>query len=94
MKLAELNGKQITRVHQLLHEAKFRDPSGDRLSPAGKTLKQQFRKNDMYYVFLKDLPYRVSYNDTSVCSIPQASNLLFDIFSLLTAELLLQSFLK
>lgn len=37
MKPADLNSKQITRLHQLLHEAKFRDPSGDHLSPAGET---------------------------------------------------------
>lgn len=31
----ELNNKQITRLHQLLHEAKFKDPDGSHLSPAG-----------------------------------------------------------
>ena len=32
---SELDTKQITRLHELFHEAKFRDPSGDHLSPAG-----------------------------------------------------------
>lgn len=32
----ELDIKQITRLHQLLHEAKFRDPDGSHLSPAGE----------------------------------------------------------
>lgn len=31
----ELSNKQITRLHQLLHEAKFKDPDGSHLSPAG-----------------------------------------------------------
>ena len=31
----ELDTKQITRLHQLLHEAKFKDPDGSHLSPAG-----------------------------------------------------------
>lgn len=31
----ELDNKQITRLHQLLHEAKFKDPDGSHLSPAG-----------------------------------------------------------
>ena len=30
-----LTVKQVTRLHQLMHEAKFRDPSGSHLSPAG-----------------------------------------------------------
>lgn len=30
-----LDAKQAARLHQLLHEAKFDDPSGDHLSPAG-----------------------------------------------------------
>ena len=32
----ELDNKQITRLHQLLHEAKFKDPDGSHLSPAGQ----------------------------------------------------------
>ncbi|KAK9811024.1 hypothetical protein WJX73_007287 [Symbiochloris irregularis] len=32
----ELDGKQIMRLHQLLHEAKFKDPDGAHLSPAGE----------------------------------------------------------
>ena len=32
----ELDNKQITRLHQLLHEAKFKDPDGSHLSPAGE----------------------------------------------------------
>lgn len=32
----ELDIKQITRLHQLLHEAKFRDLDGSHLSPAGE----------------------------------------------------------
>ena len=32
---SELDNKQITRLHQLLHEAKFKDPDGSHLSPAG-----------------------------------------------------------
>ena len=35
MKPAELSDKQIIRLHQLLHEAKFDDPDGQHLSPAG-----------------------------------------------------------
>ena len=35
MKPAELSDKQIIRLHQLLHEAKFDDPDGRHLSPAG-----------------------------------------------------------
>ena len=35
MKPAELSDKQIIRLHQLLHEAKFADPDGRHLSPAG-----------------------------------------------------------
>ena len=31
----ELDNKQITRLHQLLHEAKFKEPDGSHLSPAG-----------------------------------------------------------
>ena len=33
---AELEGKKLVALHQLLHEAKFRDPSGEHLSPAGR----------------------------------------------------------
>lgn len=33
---AELSSKQIVRLHQLLHEVKFPNPSGDHLSPAGR----------------------------------------------------------
>lgn len=32
----ELDNKQITRLHQLLHEAKFKEPDGSHLSPAGE----------------------------------------------------------
>ena len=32
----ELGDKQTTRLHQLLHEAKFKDPDGNHLSPAGR----------------------------------------------------------
>lgn len=32
----DLTVKQITRLHQLMHEAKFRDPNGHHLSPAGE----------------------------------------------------------
>lgn len=32
---SDLTTKQITRLHQLLHEAKFNDPDGSHLSPAG-----------------------------------------------------------
>ncbi|KAL0026624.1 hypothetical protein WJX77_011706 [Trebouxia sp. C0004] len=32
----ELDSKQITRLHQLLHEAKFKEPDGSHLSPAGE----------------------------------------------------------
>ena len=32
---AQLEGKKLVALHQLLHEARFRDPSGDHLSPAG-----------------------------------------------------------
>ncbi len=32
---SHLTVKQVTRLHQLMHEAKFRDPSGSHLSPAG-----------------------------------------------------------
>ncbi len=32
----ELDNKQITRLHQLLHEAKFKEPDGSHLSPAGR----------------------------------------------------------
>ena len=31
----DLDGKQAVALHQLLHEAKFKDPCGDHLSPAG-----------------------------------------------------------
>lgn len=34
----ELDNKQITRLHQLLHEAKFKDPDGSHLSPAGQLI--------------------------------------------------------
>uniref|UniRef100_A0A1D2A4G6 DNA topoisomerase 6 subunit B n=1 Tax=Auxenochlorella protothecoides TaxID=3075 RepID=A0A1D2A4G6_AUXPR len=34
---AELGDKQLVRLHQLLHEVKFPDPSGNHLSPAGGT---------------------------------------------------------
>ena len=34
----DLDGKQAVALHQLLHEAKFRDPCGDHLSPAGGPL--------------------------------------------------------
>lgn len=33
----DLDNKQITRLHQLLHEAKFKDPDGSHLSPAGQS---------------------------------------------------------
>lgn len=33
---SELNNKQIVRLHQLFHEAKFKDPDGSHLSPAGE----------------------------------------------------------
>ena len=36
MKPSELSNKQVTRLHQLFHEAKFRDPDGEHLSPAGR----------------------------------------------------------
>ena len=36
---SELDNKQIARLHQLFHEAKFRDPDGDHLSPAGTKFK-------------------------------------------------------
>lgn len=32
----ELTTQQVVRLHQLLHEAKFSDPSGSHLSPAGE----------------------------------------------------------
>jgi hypothetical protein len=31
----ELDNKQVVSLHQLLHEAKFKDPDKDHLSPAG-----------------------------------------------------------
>ena len=31
----ELDTTQVARLHQLLHEAKFPDPDGSHLSPAG-----------------------------------------------------------
>lgn len=31
----ELEEKQLVRLHQLLHEAKFKDPDSSHLSPAG-----------------------------------------------------------
>ena len=31
----ELSNKQVVALHQLLHEAKFKDPAKDHLSPAG-----------------------------------------------------------
>jgi hypothetical protein len=31
----ELKEAQLVRLHQLLHEARFTDPKGDHLSPAG-----------------------------------------------------------
>ncbi len=31
----DLQEKQIVRLHQLLHEVKFKDPDGAHLSPAG-----------------------------------------------------------
>ena len=34
----DLDGKQAVALHQLLHEAKFKDPCGDHLSPAGGPL--------------------------------------------------------
>ena len=34
----ELDSKQAVALHQLLHEAKFKDPCGDHLSPAGAAL--------------------------------------------------------
>lgn len=36
-----LDAKQAARLHQLLHEAKFDDPSGDHLSPAGEREKER-----------------------------------------------------
>ena len=39
---AELEGKRLVALHQLLHEAKFRDPSGDHLSPAGARARASF----------------------------------------------------
>jgi DNA topoisomerase VI subunit B len=33
---ATLDGKQAVRLHQLLHEARFPDPPGDHLAPAGE----------------------------------------------------------
>ncbi len=30
-----VSASQATRLHQILHEAKFADPSGNHLSPAG-----------------------------------------------------------
>lgn len=33
---SELTNKQVVRLHQLLHEAKFRDPDGSHLRPAGE----------------------------------------------------------
>lgn len=36
----ELYNKQIVSLHQLLHEAKFKDPDKDHLSPAGEYLQQ------------------------------------------------------
>jgi hypothetical protein len=34
----DLDNKQIVSLHQLLHEAKFKDPDKDHLSPAGEHL--------------------------------------------------------
>ena len=31
----DLTNKQVVALHQLLHEAKFKDPDKDHLSPAG-----------------------------------------------------------
>lgn len=33
----DLSNKQVVALHQLLHEAKFKDPDKDHLSPAGIT---------------------------------------------------------
>ena len=35
---SELTYKQVVRLHQLLHEAKFKDPDGSHLRPAGELL--------------------------------------------------------
>ena len=35
---SELINKQVVRLHQLLHEAKFKDPDGSHLRPAGEGL--------------------------------------------------------
>jgi hypothetical protein len=32
----ELGQQQVVRLHQLLHEARFADPDGAHLSPAGE----------------------------------------------------------
>ena len=32
---SELSTQQVVRLHQLFHEAKFPDPTGGHLSPAG-----------------------------------------------------------
>ena len=38
MRPQDLTNKQMVALHQLLHEAKFRDPDKDHLSPAGVML--------------------------------------------------------
>ena len=38
MRPQDLSNKQMVALHQLLHEAKFRDPDKDHLSPAGVML--------------------------------------------------------
>jgi hypothetical protein len=35
---ADVDGKQVLRLHQLMHEVKFKDPDGAHLSPAGGNL--------------------------------------------------------
>lgn len=36
---SELTLQQVARLHQLLHEVKFPDPTGDHLSPAGESVR-------------------------------------------------------
>ena len=36
---SELTLQQVARLHQLLHEVKFPDPTGDHLSPAGGSVR-------------------------------------------------------
>jgi hypothetical protein len=46
----QLDSKQVVQLHQLLHEAKFKDPDKDHLSPAGAVNNAEQHQNSFPHI--------------------------------------------